>query len=163
MTKNMAKRLENKVCIITGSANGIGFATAQKFCDEGGISIICDMNEAQVQKAVDQLKAAGGQADVFGRLRDRAVAAAPGAQRDHFKKRFGQAGSVGQVNRCVAQIVALHKSHARLLFELGFGIGHTAQHFGRCNPLPIRDQNDIGLGPFRFFQTIHHQVHGIHI
>ena len=65
MTKNMAKRLENKVCIITGSANGIGFATAQKFCDEGGISIICDMNDAQVKAAVDQLKAAGGQAEGF--------------------------------------------------------------------------------------------------
>ena len=65
MTKNMAKRLENKVCIITGSANGIGFATAQKFCDEGGISIICDMNDAQVQAAVNQLKSAGGQADGF--------------------------------------------------------------------------------------------------
>jgi 3-oxoacyl-[acyl-carrier protein] reductase len=65
MTKNMAKRLENKVCIITGSANGIGFATAQKFCDEGGISIICDMNDTQVQAAVNQLKSAGGQADGF--------------------------------------------------------------------------------------------------
>ena len=65
MTKNPAKRLENKVCIITGSANGIGFATAQKFCDEGGISIICDMNADQVKSAVQKLQASGSQADGF--------------------------------------------------------------------------------------------------
>ena len=65
MTKNLAKRLDGKVCIITGSANGIGFATAQKFCDEGGISIICDMNADQVKAATEQLQSAGGQAEGF--------------------------------------------------------------------------------------------------
>ena len=65
MTKNLAKRLDGKVCIITGSANGIGFATAQKFCDEGGISIICDMNADQVKNAVLQLQSSGGQAEGF--------------------------------------------------------------------------------------------------
>lgn len=65
MTKNLAKRLDGKVCIITGSANGIGFATAQKFCDEGGISIICDMNADQVKAATEQLQSNGGQAEGF--------------------------------------------------------------------------------------------------
>ena len=65
MTKNLAKRLDGKVCIITGSANGIGFATAQKFCDEGGISIICDMNADQVKAATEQLQSAGGQVEGF--------------------------------------------------------------------------------------------------
>lgn len=65
MTKNLAKRLDGKVCIITGSANGIGFATAQKFCDEGGISIICDMNADQVKVATEQLKSTGGQAEGY--------------------------------------------------------------------------------------------------
>ena len=65
MTKNLAKRLDGKVCIITGSANGIGFATAQKFCDEGGISIICDMNADQVKAATEQLQSNGGRAEGF--------------------------------------------------------------------------------------------------
>ena len=65
MTKNLAKRLDGKVCIITGSANGIGFATAQKFCDEGGISIICDMNADQVKVATEQLKSTGGNAEGY--------------------------------------------------------------------------------------------------
>ena len=65
MTKNLAKRLDGKVCIITGSANGIGFAAAQKFCDEGGISIICDMNADQVKVATEQLQSNGGQAEGF--------------------------------------------------------------------------------------------------
>ncbi|MFM6921445.1 MAG: SDR family NAD(P)-dependent oxidoreductase, partial [Polynucleobacter victoriensis] len=37
----------------------------QKFCDEGGISIICDMNADQVKAAAEQLQSAGGQAEGF--------------------------------------------------------------------------------------------------
>jgi len=52
---NPAKRLENKVCVITGAANGIGFATAQKFSNEGALAMICDMNQEQVDAAVKKL------------------------------------------------------------------------------------------------------------
>ena len=65
MTKNMAKRLENKVCIITGAANGIGFATAQKFSNEGALAIICDMNQEQVDLAVKNIVDAGGHAEGY--------------------------------------------------------------------------------------------------
>lgn len=58
----MTDRLKNKVSIITGSANGIGLATAIKFANEGAISIICDMNLDQVNAAVEKIKSAGGQA-----------------------------------------------------------------------------------------------------
>lgn len=56
-------RLENKVSIITGSANGIGLAAARKFSAEGAIVIVCDLNSDQVATAKRELQAAGGQAD----------------------------------------------------------------------------------------------------
>lgn len=55
-SNNKAFRLNQQVAIITGAANGIGFATAQKFVDEGAIAIICDMNAEQVNQAVAKIK-----------------------------------------------------------------------------------------------------------
>lgn len=62
---NPAKRLDHKVCIITGAANGIGFATAQKFSNEGALAIICDMNQEQVDAAVQKIVDAGGRAEGY--------------------------------------------------------------------------------------------------
>lgn len=62
---NPAKRLENKVCIITGAANGIGFATAQKISNEGGIAVICDINLEKVNLAVDAINQMGGRAEGY--------------------------------------------------------------------------------------------------
>ena len=62
---NPAKRLENKVCVITGAANGIGFATAQKFSNEGALAMICDMNQEQVDAAVKKIMDAGGRAEGY--------------------------------------------------------------------------------------------------
>ena len=61
----MTQRLKDKVSIITGAANGIGLATAIKFANEGAISVICDMNPAQVDEAVAKVKALGGQAEGY--------------------------------------------------------------------------------------------------
>jgi 3-oxoacyl-[acyl-carrier protein] reductase len=49
--------LKGKVSIITGGAQGIGFATAQKFIDEGAIVAICDVRREAVDAAVNELKA----------------------------------------------------------------------------------------------------------
>lgn len=56
-------RLPNKISIITGSANGIGLATAHKFAAEGAVVIVCDIDRAQVEAAVAAIHAAGGRAD----------------------------------------------------------------------------------------------------
>jgi 3-oxoacyl-[acyl-carrier protein] reductase len=52
-------RLKDKVAIITGAAQGIGFATARKFLDEGAIVAVADVKNDAVQGAVDQLKLNG--------------------------------------------------------------------------------------------------------
>lgn len=61
--KYNSMRLQDKIAIITGAANGIGLATARKFADEGAIAIICDLNAEQVQQAVQDIRASGGKAE----------------------------------------------------------------------------------------------------
>jgi len=54
------KRLENKIAIITGGADGIGKAGAIKFAIEGAHVIIWDLNEEKGLQAVNEITAAGG-------------------------------------------------------------------------------------------------------
>ena len=56
------KRLDQKVAIITGGADGIGRAGALKFAAEGAITVIWDMNEEKGQQTVSEILAAGGDA-----------------------------------------------------------------------------------------------------
>ena len=51
-TPSPSQRLLNKVSLITGAAQGIGFATAVKFAQEGAIVIVCDVKQAAVDDAV---------------------------------------------------------------------------------------------------------------
>ena len=56
----MGKRLEDKVAIVTGSAKGIGFATAQRFAQEGAKVIIADVNLVAVENAAAQIPGSEG-------------------------------------------------------------------------------------------------------
>ncbi len=51
------KRLQNKIAIITGGAQGIGKATVLKFAEEGATIILWDVNEEKGKALVDELKA----------------------------------------------------------------------------------------------------------
>lgn len=67
------KRFNNKVVLITGGTNGMGFATATQFVNEGAKVIITGRSQATVNKAVEALgenavgivSDAGKMADVF--------------------------------------------------------------------------------------------------
>ena len=58
-------RLQNKISLITGAAQGIGLATALKFAKEGATVIVCDVKQAGVDDAVKQCRALGAQAMGF--------------------------------------------------------------------------------------------------
>ncbi|MBY0437134.1 MAG: SDR family NAD(P)-dependent oxidoreductase, partial [Burkholderiales bacterium] len=55
-------RLKNKVSIITGSARGIGQATAYKFAREGARVVVCDLTPELIEETVAAIRAAGGEA-----------------------------------------------------------------------------------------------------
>ena len=50
-------KLQNKLAIITGGSRGIGFATAEKFLQEGARVVITASSQSTVSNAVEKLKA----------------------------------------------------------------------------------------------------------
>lgn len=50
------KRLENKIAVITGGAQGIGKAAVKRFAEEGATVIIWDVNEAKANSTISELK-----------------------------------------------------------------------------------------------------------
>ena len=48
-------RLQDKVAVVTGAAGGIGYATAEKFLEEGARVVICDMAADRLEAAAREL------------------------------------------------------------------------------------------------------------
>ncbi len=81
-------RLKNKVAIVTGSAQGIGEATARRFAEEGAKVVVCDIQEAKAAAVTRSIIAGGGDAlavttDVADREQ---VAALVEATRERYKR-----------------------------------------------------------------------------
>ena len=70
----MSGRLAGKVCVITGAGSGIGRASALLFAREGARVTVADVDRAGADETVEQIRAAGGTANV-----DIADVADPGA------------------------------------------------------------------------------------
>lgn len=56
-------RLQDKVAIISGAANGIGQAIGQRFAAEGAWVLVTDIDETAGRKTVQQITDAGGKAE----------------------------------------------------------------------------------------------------
>jgi NAD(P)-dependent dehydrogenase (short-subunit alcohol dehydrogenase family) len=56
----MSGRLEDKVCIITGTAGTMGRAAALLFANEGARVVGCDLSEEGAQQTLQEVRATGG-------------------------------------------------------------------------------------------------------
>lgn len=52
-------RFDNKIALVTGAAGGIGFTVAKMLAEAGAKVAIADINERQINEAVDKLNRAG--------------------------------------------------------------------------------------------------------
>ncbi|HET6598558.1 MAG TPA: 3-hydroxybutyrate dehydrogenase [Burkholderiaceae bacterium] len=100
-------KLENKVCIVTGSASGIGKEIAVVYAREGAKVVIADLNKAAAQATAEALKAAGG----------KAMAVAMDVTDE------------AQVNAAVAEVVAAWGGVDVLVSNAGIQIVHPVEDF----------------------------------
>ena len=100
-------KLQDKVCIVTGAASGIGKEIAFTYAREGGKVVIADMNKVAAQAAADEIKQAGGTA--------MAVAM--------------DVTSEEQVNAAVAEVVAAYGGVDVLVSNAGIQIVHPVEEF----------------------------------
>jgi len=56
----MARKLDNKIALVTGATSGIGLATAQRFAAEGAHVYITGRRQAELDAAVKGIREAGG-------------------------------------------------------------------------------------------------------
>jgi NAD(P)-dependent dehydrogenase (short-subunit alcohol dehydrogenase family) len=77
----------DRVAVITGGAGGIGMAMARAFAARGARLVLADLDEAALQRAIDELTTAGAQA--MGVATDVTELSSVQALRDGALQRFG--------------------------------------------------------------------------
>jgi 3-hydroxybutyrate dehydrogenase len=100
-------KLQDKVCIVTGAASGIGKEIAQTYAREGGKIVIADLNKAAAQAVADEITRAGGIA----------MAVAMDVTDEE------------QVNTAVAEVVAAYGGVDVLVSNAGIQIVHPIEEF----------------------------------
>ena len=88
-------RLKDKVAIITGGSRGIGFATADKFLQEGATVILTASTQGSADKAVARLKEKHPEAIVAGISPDLSSLE---SVREAFKEATGKYGCVDMLD-----------------------------------------------------------------
>ncbi|MGC8618750.1 MAG: SDR family NAD(P)-dependent oxidoreductase, partial [Thermoplasmata archaeon] len=61
----MSEKLKGRVIVVTGAAMGIGKATALAAAKEGAYVAVCDLNQAEGNKTVDEINKNGGKARFY--------------------------------------------------------------------------------------------------
>jgi len=100
-------KLQDKVCIVTGAASGIGKEIALTYSREGGKVVIADLNKAAAQAVADEIVAGGGTA----------MAVAMDVTNEE------------QVNAAVAEVVAAYGGVDVLVSNAGIQIVHPIEEF----------------------------------
>lgn len=83
------KRLENKVCLVTGSTKGIGEKIIKKFLEEGGIAVVNSRNYDDVKAEVEKYKEMGYE-DVYGASCDVSNKESVVAMMQDIKAKYGR-------------------------------------------------------------------------
>jgi NAD(P)-dependent dehydrogenase (short-subunit alcohol dehydrogenase family) len=66
MKQNRERRLQDRVAVVTGGAQGIGFGIASRLTAEGAAVVLADIKIDTVRAAAERLNAAGGTASALG-------------------------------------------------------------------------------------------------
>lgn len=76
IVETQCKRYKNRVVIVTGAAQGLGRVIAQRVAEEGANVVLCDIQDAQLERTAKLLAKATGQrfATVCGDLAEQGVA-----------------------------------------------------------------------------------------
>jgi NAD(P)-dependent dehydrogenase (short-subunit alcohol dehydrogenase family) len=138
--KEIIKKLEGKVAVITGGSSGIGLATAQRFVDEGAYVFITGRSQSELDAAVKQIgknnsNITGVQGDVSNLEDLDRLYAEVKEQRSRIDVLFANAGIVE-----FAPLGAITESHFDKIFSVNVkGLLFTVQ-----KALPLFQDGDGG-------------------
>ena len=139
-----AQRFQGKVCVITGSGQGIGAATARRLGSEGGIIALADRSEPGVTRVGEQLTANGVESMTFiGDLGDwdtcQRLMNEVQAQYGHIDVLVNNVGGGGSWGSPVVE------DTAELVWKEVYE-GHVARQLGLCHQLGDSGEHlDLGL------------------
>jgi 3-oxoacyl-[acyl-carrier protein] reductase len=116
-------RLKNKICIITGAAQGIGAATVAKFAAEGATVVGCDRRASAIAGAADVLEV-----DVTDRVQVDAMVAAVKAKHGRIDVLVNNAGITKDarlVKMTIEQFDAVIDVNLRGVFHCSQAVAQT--------------------------------------